>query len=320
MKVVAGATTLAELASAMGRSAQGTLEASIVAELKAGSEQAYSWLIAHYHQPVYSLVFRMVNDPSDAADTTQEVFLKVFRGMGRFNGHSSLKTWIYRIAVHEAANRKRWWFRHKRRETSLEPVSDALDGGSPGLGLKDILADPGDSPFDTRLHNEIRAKVEEELRQVSEPFRTTVILRDIEDLSYEEIADVMQVSLGTVKSRLMRGRDALKKRLQPFAAILSVEGAPGEAHQVHQAAESTPALREKPASQVRNTNGNGIAHAHSHSNGVAHTNGNGNGQAHAHANGNGNKSANTNGNVHMDEQGTAPARAAEPLPAAEATS
>jgi len=176
MKVVAGATTLAELASALGRDAQGAHEVSIVAELKAGSEQAYSWLIAHYHQPVYSLVFRMVNDPADAADTTQEVFLKVFRGMGHFNGHSSLKTWIYRIAVHEAANRKRWWFRHKRRETSLEPGS-SLDGCSPGLGLKDVLADPGDSPFDTCLHKEIRAKVEDELRQVAEPFRTAVILR-----------------------------------------------------------------------------------------------------------------------------------------------
>src|SRR6201993_5534176 len=87
-------------------------EASIVAELKAGSEDAYSWLIAQFHQPIYSLVYRILDDPADAPDTVQEVFLKVYRGMQRFNGESSLKTWIYRIAVHEASNRRRWFFRH----------------------------------------------------------------------------------------------------------------------------------------------------------------------------------------------------------------
>jgi RNA polymerase sigma-70 factor, ECF subfamily len=208
MKGMAGATTLADLASALGYRAQ---EASIVADLKAQSEEAYDWLITHYHQPVYSLVYRIVSDPADAADTTQEVFLKVFRGIKRFNGKSSLKTWIYRIAIHEASNRKRWWCRHKSREVTLEPP---LGEGS--TGLKDVLVDRHESPFEMAAHEEVRAKVEAELRQVPEPYRSTVILRDIEDLSYEEIAEVMQVSLGTVKSRLVRGREALKKRLQPY--------------------------------------------------------------------------------------------------------
>ena len=110
MKAVAGATSVSELASAIGVRGE---ESAIVAELKAGSEDAYAWLIAQYHQPIYSLVYRLLDDPSDAPDTTQEVFLKVFRGMKRFHGESSLKTWIYRIAVHEALNRRRWWFRHK---------------------------------------------------------------------------------------------------------------------------------------------------------------------------------------------------------------
>src|SRR5438874_7466649 len=103
-------------------------ETSIVAELKSGSEDAYAWLIAHYHQPVYSLVYRILNDPADAADTTQEVFLKVFRGMKGFNGSSSLRTWIYRIAIHEASNQKRWWFRHKRKETSMETPCESRSG------------------------------------------------------------------------------------------------------------------------------------------------------------------------------------------------
>ena len=209
MKAVAGATTLAELASALGYPVE---EASIVAELKAGSEPAYAWLIQHYHQPVYSLVYRMVNDAADAADTTQEVFLKVFRGIKRFNEQSSLKTWIYRIAVHEACNRKRWWFRHKSREVSLEaPVNEQSEHGP--YGGEDSLEDDSPSPFEQLATLEVRERVEQELSRIAEPFRTTVILRDIEELSYEEIAEVMQVSLGTVKSRLTRGRQALKERL-----------------------------------------------------------------------------------------------------------
>lgn len=209
---MAGVTTLANLASAISARAE---EASIVAELKAGSENAYEWLIAHYHQPVYGLVYRILNDSADAADTTQEVFLKVFRGIKRFNGQASLKTWIYRIALHEASNQRRWWFRHKRRETSMEGTPGEDENQS--FGLKETLVDEHESPFDSAAHEEIRSKVEEELAQVPEPFRTTLVLRDIEGLSYEEIAEILQVSLGTVKSRLMRGRFALKKRLEAYA-------------------------------------------------------------------------------------------------------
>lgn len=209
---MAGVTTLANLASAISARAE---EASIVAELKAGSENAYEWLIAHYHQPVYGLVYRILNDSADAADTTQEVFLKVFRGIKRFNGQASLKTWIYRIALHEASNQRRWWFRHKRRETSMEGAQGEDENQS--FGLKDTLIDDHQSPFDLAAHEEVRSKVEEELAQVPEPFRTTLVLRDIEGLSYEEIAEILQVSLGTVKSRLMRGRFALKKRLEDYA-------------------------------------------------------------------------------------------------------
>ncbi|HEY6350387.1 MAG TPA: sigma-70 family RNA polymerase sigma factor [Candidatus Angelobacter sp.] len=217
MKKMAGAATLGNIASAIAVRAE---EASIVAELKSGSEEAYNWLIAHYHQPIYSLVYRIVNDPADAADTTQEVFLKVFRGIRRFNGESSLKTWLYRIAIHEASNQRRWWFRHKSKENPIEAQED-VSGNS--FGLVNTLVDQGESPLELLAHEEIRARVEEELLQVPEPFRTTVLLRDIEGLSYEEIAEVLQVSLGTVKSRLIRGREALKKRLEVFVRQLGAE-------------------------------------------------------------------------------------------------
>jgi len=217
MRKMAGAATLGNLASAIAVRAE---EASIIAELKSGSEEAYTWLITHYHQPIYSLVYRILNDPADAADTTQEVFLKVFRGMKRFNGESSLKTWLYRIAIHEASNQRRWWFRHKSKETSME-VQEDESGHS--FGICNMLVDKGESPFEQVAHEEIRARVEKELQQVSEPYRTTLVLRDIEGLSYEEIAEVLQISLGTVKSRLIRGREALKKRLESFVCQLDSE-------------------------------------------------------------------------------------------------
>ncbi len=215
MRVMAGATTLSDLASAIGARSE---ESAVIAELKAGSEEAYAWLIGEFHQPIYSLVYRVLNDPADAADTTQEVFLKVFRGMKHFHGESSLKTWIYRIALHEAANRRRWWFRHKAHETTIEPVD-----GDGDYGLQDRLADSAESPLENIAHAEVKAAVEEALRDVPEPFRTALILRDLEEMSYEEIAEVLQVSLGTVKSRITRGRQSLRKRLAGYVREVGAE-------------------------------------------------------------------------------------------------
>ena len=210
---------MGDFASAIGIRAE---EAAIVAELKAGSEEAYAWLIGEFQRPVYGLVYRMVGDPADAADTTQDVFLKVFRGMKSFQGESSLKTWIYRIALHEAANRKRWWFRHKAHEASMEPVaSDPLAAGD--SAMQNALTDPSDSPFDNVAHREVQQRVAAELRRLPEPYRTTLILRDLEEMSYEEIAEVLQISLGTVKSRLTRGRQALKERLAPYVREVGAE-------------------------------------------------------------------------------------------------
>ncbi len=216
MRIMAGATTLGNLAGTLGIPVE---ESAIVAELKAGSEDAYAWLIAQFQQPVYSLVYRIISDPADAADTTQEVFLKVFRGMKHFNGSSSLKTWVYRIAVHEASNQKRWWFRHKARETSIEPEAGPEERA---LAIRDLLVDDGKSPLEDLAQQELKTLVERELRGLDEPFRTTIVLREIEELSYEEIAEVMQTSLGTVKSRITRGREALKKRLEPHFRSLEL--------------------------------------------------------------------------------------------------
>jgi RNA polymerase sigma-70 factor (ECF subfamily) len=198
--------TMGNLASALTLQSD---ETALIAELRAGSEEAFSWLIARYHQPIYSLLARTMYNRADAADLTQEVFVKVFRGVGNFHGESSLRTWIYRIALREASNQRRWWMRHKQQEVPIEQEMTERNPGAP-LRLKDTLVDSAESPFDMVVHAENRARVESALNQVPEPFRTTLILRDIEGFVYEEVAEMQGVSLGTVKSRLVRGRAYLK--------------------------------------------------------------------------------------------------------------
>jgi len=223
MAGMAGASSLGDFASAIGIRSH---ESALIQELKAGSEDAYAWLVGEFHQPVYSVIYRILTDPADAADTTQEVFLKVFRGMKHFHGESSLKTWIYRIAIHEASNRRRWWFRHKAKETSMEQGENTSEQYF-SQEVNSALVDHHKSPFETVADHEIQARVEAEIRQVAEPYRTAVVLRDIEELSYEEIAEITQVSLGTVKSRITRGRDALRKRLGEYARQVGVEHGSG---------------------------------------------------------------------------------------------
>jgi RNA polymerase sigma-70 factor (ECF subfamily) len=189
-----------------------TEESTLIEELRDGSEEAFSWLIAHYHQPIFTLLARTVRDRADAADLTQEVFVKVFRGIRSFHGESSLRTWIYRIALREASNQRRWWMRHRQQELPIEQEMEVTDGRTP-VRLRDMLVDPAESPYECALHEETRARVEQALRQVPEPYRTTLLLRDIEGFVYEEVAAMQGINLGTVKSRLVRGRACLKALL-----------------------------------------------------------------------------------------------------------
>jgi RNA polymerase sigma-70 factor (ECF subfamily) len=213
--------TMGNLASALTFQTQ---EAALIADLQAGSEEAFAGLIARYHQPIFSLLARTVQDREAAADLTQEVFVKVFRGVGSFHGESSIRTWIYRIALREASNQRRWWMRHKQAEIPIEQENNESECGQP-VPLKETLVDPAESPYDLALHEENRLRVESALSRIPEPFRTTVILRDIEGFVYEEVAEMQGVNLGTVKSRLVRGRAALKAILMTPA-----KEAPSAAH------------------------------------------------------------------------------------------
>jgi RNA polymerase sigma-70 factor (ECF subfamily) len=184
-------------------------EADLVHELQAGSETAFDWLVTHYHAPVYNLILSMLGDTSDAADGAQEVFLKAFRGIRNFRRGSSLKTWLYRIAIREALNHKRWFKRHLQKNVSID--------AEPGEGQSRIeIEDLGATPFELLAAREIQITVQGALQQVPDVFRSAVILRDLEGLSYEEVSEVLECSVGTVKSRILRGRRALKEILEPM--------------------------------------------------------------------------------------------------------
>lgn len=184
----------------------GAEEERLMEGLRTGDETAYETLLGCFQQPVYTLVQRLIEDQSEASDVTQEVFLKVFRNIHNFRSQSSLRTWIYRIAVNEAHNRRRWFGRHRKPEVGLESEQN-------GRVWLDQLSDAARSPYDLVLNKERRTAIERALETLNPVFRAAVVLRDQEELSYEEIADVLEVSLGTVKSRILRGREALRKAL-----------------------------------------------------------------------------------------------------------
>lgn len=187
-------------------------EARILRGLRAGIDSAYQELIDRYEQPIFSTVYRLLGNQTDACDVVQEVFLKVFRSVHSFREQSSLRTWIYRIAVNEAHNHRRWFARHCRREVPLEK-----DGPEYDYSIE-LAQDPGRSPYDQALDSETRTMVERALTRINPLFRTAVVLRDIQNMSYEEIADILQISLGTVKSRILRGREALRRELNQQAS------------------------------------------------------------------------------------------------------
>lgn len=203
--------TLQCLDLAGDRVAAVTQEAALVRDLQAGSQEAFDYLLGVYQNPVFNLVCRMVENPADAADVLQEVFLKVCRGIRFFHGESSLKTWIYKIAVHEASNHRRGWLRRLRRE----PFSLEDRKGEPVVYSAQSAEQ---TPYEALEQAEREKLVSVALSSLAPSYRAVVVLREMEGMSYEEIARVIGVPEGTVKSRLMRGREMLRSKL---AGLLS---------------------------------------------------------------------------------------------------
>jgi RNA polymerase sigma-70 factor (ECF subfamily) len=182
----------------------------LLERIRTDLDSVFDEIFERYQSMVFQLAYRVLGDREEALDLSQEVFLTIYRKLHRFRGESSLKTWIYRIAVNRSSNRCRWWNCLRRRGTvSLdEHLSKDND-----FVLSQTLEARGDSPETSLLRQERYAEIERSLLRLPVNQRLAIVMRDIEGLSYEEIAESMQVSLGTVKSRISRGREELKRQL-----------------------------------------------------------------------------------------------------------
>ena len=185
-------------------------EAEFIERLKCGEAAAFEELVAARSGEIYGLLFRLTENSEEARDLTQETFLRAFQNIGRFRGEADLRTWIYRIAINQARNRWRWWRRRSRDST----VSLDANHGSSDLPIIATLAESSANPEQTTLAHEREVVLRMALRRLGLAYRETVILRDIEGFSYEEIATTLGINVGTVKSRLARGRQELRKKLE----------------------------------------------------------------------------------------------------------
>jgi len=189
-----------------------TAEEQFLERLRAGEATAFNRLVEERHGDIYALLYRLTEDPEEARDLTQETFLQAFRHFASFRGESDLRTWLYRIAVNQARNRWRWWKRRRRdRTVSLDaPASEGFDAPL-SAGLENTDAP---DPELQALARERERALHAALRTLSRPYREVIVLRDIEGLSYEEVAVALDLNVGTVKSRLSRGRTELRRRLE----------------------------------------------------------------------------------------------------------
>ena len=183
-------------------------ERDIVALCRGGDGEAFARLVALHEGMVFNLAARLLGNAEEARDAAQEVFLQVYRQLGRFEGRSSLRTWIYRIVVNHCHNRRRFW--HRRRREREQPLDDRLAAGSSGR-----LGAPawGPDPFDELRRRERALRVQAALLDLKFDQRAVIVLREVEGLSSEEVAAALGIPEGTVKSRLSRAREALRVRL-----------------------------------------------------------------------------------------------------------
>jgi RNA polymerase sigma-70 factor (ECF subfamily) len=184
-------------------------EPALVERCQKGDPQAFARLVALHEGMVLNLAGRLLGDREEARDIAQDVFLQVYRTLGRFQGRSTLRTWIYRIVVNQCRNRQRWWRRRRRAAACpLETITAADEAQM-------AAARPGESPFESIDRRERARRMESALRSVSFDHRAVLLLREVEGLSCEEISATLGLPIGTVKSRLARARDSLRGALAP---------------------------------------------------------------------------------------------------------
>jgi len=186
-------------------------DGQFIERLKRGESAAFETLVSERSGEIYGLLYRMTENAEEARDLTQETFLRAFQSIRSFRGDSDLRTWIYRIAINQARNRWRWW--RRRRRDSTVSIDSTDENGKPAL-VATLKAENVQSPEQDTLAHERERILRSALKGLRRVYRETVILRDIEGFAYEEIAVALDISVGTVKSRLARGRQELRSKLE----------------------------------------------------------------------------------------------------------
>ena len=186
------------------------LDRVLVDRFKSGDQSAFDEMVSRYWDRIYSMVHQLLRNPEDAEEVTQDAFIRAHRGLGNFRGDSAFSTWLYQIATNLARNRYWYWWRRKRDKT----ISfDAPVSGENDTTLADIIPAEVETPDDITVTQEFVDRIATGMGRLSSKHREILTLRNIKNLSYEEIADILGISVGTVKSRIARARESLRSML-----------------------------------------------------------------------------------------------------------
>lgn len=207
----AAALPATDSTAALSTSVSARIEDEFIERLKTGEAKAFDLLVNRYAGDVYALLCRITEDAEEAGDLTQETFLSALKAIKKFRGEADLKTWLFRIAINESRNRFRWW---KRRGRGKIVSFDAPVGRESETPLSEAFPDASATPEENILRRERENALRRALNDLPDIFREAVILCDIEGMSYQEIASTLEINMGTVKSRIARGRDELRKKLR----------------------------------------------------------------------------------------------------------
>jgi RNA polymerase sigma-70 factor (ECF subfamily) len=210
--ILRGQVDLEQVASSAIADARPQADGQFIERLKRGDAAAFETLVNERSGEIYGLLYRLTENAEEARDLTQETFLRAFQSINHFRGESDVRTWIYRIAINQARNRWRWW-RRRRRDATVSLDAPEIGGGRLGL-ISTLKSNTVKDPEQDTLANERERALKKALSSLRRVYREAVVLRDIEGFAYEEIAATLQISVGTVKSRLARGRQELRRKLE----------------------------------------------------------------------------------------------------------
>lgn len=186
------------------------IDQNLVARFKAGDQSAFDEMVARYWGRIYAMVNQLLRNSQDAEEVTQDAFIRAHRGLEKFRGDSSFSTWLYQIATNLARNRYWYWWRRKRDKSISfdQPI-----GSDTETTLAEVFPAEVETPEDATVTQEFVDRVAEAMDLLTEKHREILILRNVQNLAYEEIAEILQISIGTVKSRIARARENLREKL-----------------------------------------------------------------------------------------------------------